>query len=143
MKKLLLIGSFCIFLLYGLYGQSSCDEVRFTYDIAGNRELRVKQPAIGCKTGEITAVLDNPDMNGSISVLPRPASEYVKITFPDFKENQKTRLIILDETGKLVEQSDILSNPFEVDVSLFRMGIYYFRIFTDGREITKKIIIIR
>ncbi len=83
-------------------------------------------------------ILSEQDLN----IYPNPASTYVNIEYlliPGFK----TKMIMLDNSGKIVFNQFVDFMSIRVDVSGFPSGIYFVRMINEESAVTKKLIISR
>jgi photosystem II stability/assembly factor-like uncharacterized protein len=90
--------------------------------------------------------IDEPGLEGKISIYPNPAVDFVYIQVKDQK-SQTLHLRITDLVGKLVSEKDILVDAgnltFPLEVSILQNGIYILRISDNESSFTKKLVIKR
>ena len=77
-----------------------------------------------------------------ISVNPNPASSYFFINMSSFNRDELLRVLVADETGKLVyaEKTD-LSSLF-VNTSGWTPGLYHIKVVGKNQEANQKILVI-
>ena len=105
------------------------------YGIAASSGIR----PLTCLVGIEDELLQN-----SIGIYPNPCNEILTIN-NELLFNQGDFVEIYDNTGKtiLMKFTDAYTNSIDLDVSEIASGIYYARIFTQGKLIVEKISIIR
>ena len=72
-----------------------------------------------------------------ITLYPNPAKEYLII---DLNEEKKTRIYILDMTGRVVYQQDFLGRVITIPVNGFHEDLYFIRVQTDKSISIKKFV---
>lgn len=68
-----------------------------------------------------------------ISILPNPAANRVKITYPDFK-NQKAIVEIYDVLSRETKITELFPNSNETEISVmgYKPGIYFYRVIVEN-----------
>lgn len=73
-----------------------------------------------------------------VSIYPNPANDKIYVEIPN---NNKSQLSIVDITGQELYSSPINSKKSEIDLRSFAKGIYFVKIKSSGKEVTKKIVL--
>ncbi|MES2629578.1 MAG: T9SS type A sorting domain-containing protein [Bacteroidota bacterium] len=73
---------------------------------------------------------------GTISVFPNPVKDKLSITLTDFANGQNIRFAIYNVVGKMVKEEVIVGTSTSVDVSAFSTGIYFYKIHSNGKELS-------
>ena len=76
---------------------------------------------------------------------PNPATAFTSVNY-ELKENAAVKLAVFDNTGKLIQQFNKGSQKkgkysFELNVSEFNSGVYYYTLSVDNQSQTKKMIV--
>ncbi|MGB3342654.1 MAG: T9SS type A sorting domain-containing protein [Aequorivita sp.] len=80
------------------------------------------------------------EFSSEVKVFPNPASDLVTVSIKDKMENPEIKMY--DIMGKLVKQEQFESgNNLQFSVSNLSKGIYYLQISSNGKEMSKKLII--
>jgi hypothetical protein len=78
-------------------------------------------------------------LNKNIRILKNPSSGIFNIKMQDISE---IKYDIYDITGKsLVNKIKIESNSFQIDLSKYSKGVYFFKVYSNSGSITKKLIV--
>ena len=78
-------------------------------------------------------------LNKNIRILKNPSSGIFNIKMQDISE---IKYDIYDITGKsLVNKIKIESNSFQIDLSKYSKGLYFFKVYSNSGSITKKLIV--
>lgn len=80
----------------------------------------------------------NETVDPDVRVYPNPAGDIVKIETPN---ERIINVEMLDISGKIVKHFTINKEHFTINVEGLKQGIYFVRIFTATRVITKKIVV--
>lgn len=90
-------------------------------------------------SNNILATTQN-EFASEVKVFPNPASDFVTVSIKDKMENPEIKMY--DIMGKLVKQEQFESgNNLQFSVSNLSKGIYYLQISSNGKEMSKKLII--
>jgi hypothetical protein len=165
-KKLNLPGALTLMLLLMIFslpvsGQQQCERIIFSYDNAGNRIKRELNtdcpPALIKEKNPMDVTLDPNPAGNFLHVYVREtenASESLKeqgeadpinenVNAPE-KVFSEGRLSLINHSGHTVMQQTIYSPDVTLDVSSLSNGIYYCRVvFEDGRQATKRVIVLK
>jgi hypothetical protein len=158
LKTFSVLGLLALFSLPA-YSQTECPKIIFSYDNAGNRIKREYKtdcpPALVIKKNPVDVTLE-----------PNPAGNFLHVYV---KEAENTggalkgknvsneinagagekafgegRLTLINHSGHTVMQQTIYSPNVTLDVSALSNGIYYCRVvFEDGREATKRVVVLK
>jgi Concanavalin A-like lectin/glucanases superfamily/Secretion system C-terminal sorting domain len=79
--------------------------------------------------------------DAGFSIYPNPARDNITVQYN--LQNKEGVLLIFNTLGKLVSSNDLpaINNGITVDISTFTKGMYAARIISEGRSITRKIIV--
>jgi D-alanyl-D-alanine carboxypeptidase len=93
----------------------------------------------------VIASIDNyNDDNSELSVFPNPAKENINLKFNSSK-NREVEISIVNQLGKMVKENLKVASTgnqtYAIDVSDLSAGVYYIRLITDGKTISKKIVL--
>jgi hypothetical protein len=112
-------------------------EVRYTYDAAGNRtgyevEQQVRDTTIIRKVTEVNVPTPQQEVF-TVRVYPNPVSTILHVALPDLPQGQTGTLEIFSSMGNPVLRQAPLSTAQSIDVSGIQQGHYVVRI-TAGKH---------
>ena len=118
--------------LTGLF-QSQCD---FDPDTASSALLNTgtfkSSIFIAKYSNTLTSVKQHDNYPISLSSYPNPANKIINISFSDDNLIKSTnlKLEVYDNMGKKVLTSEVISNPYKIDISKLTSGIYFIKIYS-------------
>jgi hypothetical protein len=126
-RRLLLLIAVQIGLLLAVQAQ----EVRYTYDAAGNRTgyevvLQVQDTTIIQKVME--AQQGQPQAVFTVQVYPNPVTNLLHVNLPDLPKGKTSTLEVLSNMGSLVLSAKQLRQAQSIDVSNVSPGLYLVRV---------------
>ena len=80
------------------------------------------------------SVVDNDLQNTDI--YPNPASGYFNV-----KSLKNTNVVIYNVVGKMVKSEEALAGEYKIDISDLSTGIYLVKLTSEGKSVTKKLVI--
>ena len=129
MKKYLSL----IFLLFNAY--CSAQHFEYTYDPSGNRTIR--KYLVPRLANPSLAVVEK---KYGISVYPNPSPDKINISIASLEKDETADVYLSDEQGKILlmkKQNSILD---VIDLSNFKAGIYYIKIYIKSETVSYKIV---
>lgn len=79
------------------------------------------------------------DADIQITIFPNPASDLVRVSFPESKTQQDTELVIYNLNGQLVLNSRInATNLIEIDISGITSGVYFVQLLNNEKNALSK-----
>jgi len=138
--KQIAVWVFCTLVSTAVYSQQQI--VNFGYDEAGNRDSRsisvskITEPD-SLKSQELQTLQTS--FENSIKVYPNPT--YGKINI-DFSEAPETPILltISDQSGRLIEKSEIQNASSLIDLSTYERGVYFLTVATSDEKLLYKIL---
>jgi endonuclease I len=102
----------------------------------------INQPAVPCNT---TIGIDEQDnAPEQFMIVPNPATDNFHLIF-NSTNSRKATIAVIDQTGRVVKNSTEFFNPgvnnININVSGIASGLYYVNIYTEGKNITEKLVI--
>ena len=83
----------------------------------------------------VTGIEEQIDINyDEIKVYPNPASDFLKIKYPDFQSESKLTLQIYNMLGQEMYLEEKIQQKRELDISFLPLGIYWIRFFNNQNK---------
>jgi hypothetical protein len=89
---------------------------------------------VGGSVGTIDRELDN-----AINIFPNPAADYIQISIDGIDANLNIELMSL--SGNVMIQQSLLSNNESINIDHLSTGLYFVKIFDEGRFTVRKILV--
>jgi hypothetical protein len=124
----------------------------YEYDASGNRIKRRIVPKTksmsekvsndSISNDDLTDITDFADIKDTLGVkiYPNPTSGILEVEIANLQGNQKARLYLYTNTGRLVKQVDKLYRRQSIDISDQPAGIYLLLIMIDEKKVAYTII---
>ena len=78
-------------------------------------------------------------LDNNISIYPNPSSGIFNIKMKSISDFQYN---IYDITGKeMTARTEVMNNTFQLDLSTYSKGIYFFKVYSSEGAITQKLIV--
>lgn len=135
MKKVQLL---CLLSIFWVVGKSKT--VGYNYDLYGNRTQRV----LGVSSTNRIANNDSTHshheptmqlaMQYGISVFPNPTATNINVVTNKIPEGQTAKIIVYDNTGKVLDTIDNVKSQEEVVLQNYKPGIYIIAIIISDKD---------
>ena len=120
-----------------LFGQDPISEINFSYDSAGNRTIReIIYSDGGLKAAQVPPEEEEElDSEKGLNVYPNPASHSLYVTLnEEVMEEERKMIVLFDNLGKQVYQTQSLQEVNQVDVSELPTGTYILKLIYGNRH---------
>jgi len=88
---------------------------------------------------EALSINDFDFLDNNISIYPNPSSGIFNIKMKSISDFQYN---IYDITGKeMTARTEVMNNTFQLDLSTYSKGIYFFKVYSSEGAITQKLIV--
>lgn len=136
-KIILLLISICL-LFPSLIIAQTVEEVKFNYDINGNRiEREIITLDKSNKSQNIKSIIDS--LNSSnIVIFPNPTSDIINITMDD--DYSDSKVIVYNMIGEIVYSHNVYSKEVKIDLSKEINGVYILTISNKNKRKSWKIV---
>ena len=131
-------------LLFLLISISFAQKIQYTYSPSGNRTIREYSPnpfRVGNKDStESVKEFRDIVMKEGISVYPNPTNGRLTLTINNFDASEKNSVSLVDTKGSELVSQPITERSTELDISTFKVGVYYFKVVKNKQELYYKIV---
>lgn len=132
---------YALFLVLALPFVNSAQNIRFSYDTAGNRikrEIIMETKALDTKS--TTDCFSESIAKQDIKIYPNPTDGIIKVEISVFDDTDICEISIFNASGQLLLSRTASSSITEVDIVSQPKGIYIMRISLNGNDSIWKII---
>lgn len=110
-------------------------QVKFSYDAAGNRTQRIKVYKSSQASVADTIVNEKTEQNKEVSfnsltfkVFPNPTIDNVTIKCEGWSQTDDVEIILLSVKGDILQQFSLTNNSSPIDLSMYPKGLYLLRV---------------
>jgi len=132
----------CLFFNAALNAQS----IEYKYDQNGNR---IQRKLVVCNNCPQSGRVVSPEEEKKeqlvatqlgLSVFPNPSQEKVNVMINNLKAEDQATILLVDEQGKILVNQQTNSQDNDVDMSLYKAGIYFIKVMVGKETLFYKVI---
>lgn len=130
---------FVVFILLVSIDSYSQPHFLYTYDAAGNRVQR-KYLLLRIENPEQNNLGKESENSAAVKVFPNPTTGEFTVSVLGLEDIEDVKIYLSDSNGKLLLETKLLTHEELINISTFKSGVYYLRIFDKSMDVSYKII---